>query len=177
MISRGINFKVHLKFQDCNCSKDHRAHAPFCKNCCYTTAGFREFFEETFFIGKLFSRCHGQTWFYKHSKALKFPFNFFVKKICFKRKDIPLEFPLEKLASISKEGCKLMHFSSVPKIEIWLRQGYTLLIWVIFFRTGENINTLFIKKTVMENFDIKPSPAHVLLKQLKNLFCVTAKPK
>ena len=109
------------------------------------------------------------------ARLLNFRSTFLLRKFVLNAKTFLLNSRLKKLASISKEGCKPIHFSSVPKIEIWLI--YTLLIWVIFFRKGENINTSFIKKTVMENFDIKPSPAHVLLKQLKNLFCVTAKPK
>ena len=109
------------------------------------------------------------------ARLLNFRSTFLLGKFVLNAKTFLLNSRLKKLASISKEGCKPIHFSSVPKIEIWLI--YTLLIWVISFGKGENINTSFIKKTVMENFDIKPSPAHVLLKQLKNLFCVTAKPK
>ena len=109
------------------------------------------------------------------ARLLNFRSTFLLGKFVLNAKTFLLNSRLKKLASISKEGCKPIHFSSVPKIEIWLI--YTLLIWVIFFRKGENINTSFIKKTVMENFDIKPSPAHFLLKQLKNLYCVTAKPK
>lgn len=109
------------------------------------------------------------------ARLLNFRSTFLLGKFVLNAKTFLLNSRLKKLASISKEGCKPIHFSSVPKIEIWLI--YTLLIWVIFCRKGENINTSFIKKTVMENFDIKPSPAHFLLKQLKNLYCVTAKPK
>lgn len=109
------------------------------------------------------------------ARLLNFRSTFLLGKFVLNAKTFLLNSRLKKLASISKEGCKPIHFSSVPKIEIWLI--YTLLIWVIFFRKGENINTSFIKKTVMENFDIKPSPAHFSLKQLKNLYCVTAKPK
>ena len=113
--------------------------------------------------------------FLKIARLLNFRSTFLFRKFVLNAKTFLLNSCLKKLASISKEGCKPIHFSSVPKIEIWLI--YTLLIWVIFFRKGENINTSFIKKTVMENFDIKPSPAHFSLKQLKNLYCVTAKPK
>ena len=113
--------------------------------------------------------------FLKIARLLNFRSTFLFRKFVLNAKIFLLNSHLKKLASISKEGCKPIHFSSVPKIEIWLI--YTLLIWVIFFRKGENINTSFIKKTVMENFDIKPSPAHFSLKQLKNLYCVTAKPK
>lgn len=109
------------------------------------------------------------------ARLLNFRSTFLLGKFVLNAKTFLLNSRLKKLASISKEGCKPIHFSSVPKIEIWLI--YTLLIWVISFGKGENINTSFIKKTVMENFDIKPSPAHFLLKQLKNLYCVTAKPK
>ena len=108
------------------------------------------------------------------ARLLNFRSTFLLGKFVLNAKTFLLNSRLKKLASISKEGCKPIHFSSVPKIEIWLI--YTLLIWVISFGKGENINTSFIKKTVMENFDIKPSPAHFLLKQLKNLYCVTAKP-
>lgn len=109
------------------------------------------------------------------ARLLNFRSTFLLGKFVLNAKTFLLNSRLKKLASISKEGCKPIHFSSVPKIEIWLI--YTLLIWVISFGKGENINTSFIKKTVMENFDIKPSPAHFSLKQLKNLYCVTAKPK
>ena len=146
-----------------------------------TVAILRQVFEN--FLGKhfLLANCSPVATdrhdFLKIARLLNFRSTFLFRKFVLNAKIFLLNSHLKKLASISKEGCKPIHFSSVPKIEIWLRQGYTLLIWVIFFRKGGNINTLFIKKTVMENFDIKPSPAHFLLKQLKNLYCVTAKPK
>ena len=144
-----------------------------------TVAILRQVFEN--FLGKhfLLANCSPVATdrhdFLKIARLLNFRSTFLFRKFVLNAKIFLLNSRLKKLASISKEGCKPIHFSSVPKIEIWLI--YTLLIWVISFGKGENINTSFIKKTVMENFDIKPSPAHFLLKQLKNLYCVTAKPK
>ena len=144
-----------------------------------TVAILRQVFEN--FLGKhfLLANCSPVATdrhdFLKIARLLNFRSTFLFRKFVLNAKIFLLNSHLKKLASISKEGCKPIHFSSVPKIEIWLI--YTLLIWVISFGKGENINTSFIKKTVMENFDIKPSPAHFLLKQLKNLYCVTAKPK